>query len=92
MTWMVLLIFVFRAVDVLIETVRMLLVVQNHKWIAAIIAAIEVTAWCWVFSEVVAQQHHWQAFAAYGLGYAVGQLIGCDLGHKLNDKLKPKGK
>jgi uncharacterized protein YebE (UPF0316 family) len=92
MLWIALLIFAFRTVDVLVETVRWLLVVAGHKYYAAIIAFFEVTAWCWVFSMVVANQTNPICFLAYGAGYAVGQLIGCDLGHRLNAKLKPKGK
>ena len=92
MLWMALMIFVFRTVDVLVETVRWLLVIAGHKYYAALIAFFEVTVWVWVFSMVVANQTNPICFIAYGAGYALGQLIGCDLGHRLNAKLKPKGK
>lgn len=92
MLWWAALIFCFRAADVMVETIRLILVVNNHKWIASAIAAIEVTLWCWIFAEGVAAHKHWVVYIAYGVGFAVGQLVGCGLGHKLNDRLKSKGK
>lgn len=92
MLWTALFIFGFRTADVLVETVRLLFVVNNRKWWAACIAAVEVTIWVWIFSTVVVQQNHWWAYISYGLGYACGQLLGCSIGHKINDQLNRKGK
>jgi len=89
--WWAALIFCFRAVDVMVETIRLILVVNGHKWIASAIAAVEVSLWCWIFSEGVNTHKHWIIYIAYGLGFSLGQLVGCGLGHKLNEKLKVKG-
>lgn len=92
MLWWATLIFCFRAADVMVETIRLILVVNNHKWIASAIAAVEVSLWCWIFAEGVNEHKNWVVYIAYGLGFALGQLVGCGLGHTLNEKLKSKGK
>lgn len=92
MLWWAALIFCFRAADVMVETIRLILVVNNRKWLASIIAAIEVSIWAWVFADVLMQHRHFIIFLAYGIGYGVGQFVGCAAGHKLNTWLERRGK
>jgi uncharacterized protein YebE (UPF0316 family) len=83
-------IFVFRLLDVMLETARTILVVNKFKWLPAIVAFFEVFIWCYVFSEVIMTHKHWAVYLAYAAGYSVGTLVGCRLGHYVVSKVKGK--
>jgi uncharacterized protein YebE (UPF0316 family) len=80
-------IFVFRLVDVAVETIRLTFIINHRNLLASIIAFFEVTAFTWVFASGVLQHTHWLVFVAWGAGFACGQYIGGTLGHRLNTHL-----
>lgn len=84
-------IFLFRFLDVTIETVRLLFVVNNRSMLAAVIAFFEVTTFTWVFASGVLTHQHWSVYVAWGAGFAAGQYLGGTFGHKLNGKLDKRG-
>jgi uncharacterized protein YebE (UPF0316 family) len=86
------LIFVFRTVDVLIETVRLLLTVDKHKGLVSAIAFVEVLAWVWIFQELVSVNRSWPCYVAYAAGYSVGTYLGIHLGGKLQLFMRGKEK
>jgi uncharacterized protein YebE (UPF0316 family) len=88
----ILLIFVFRTVDVLIETVRLLLTVDKHKGLVSAIAFVEVLAWVWIFNELVAPHRSWYCYVAYAGGYSCGSYLGILLGGKLQLFMRGKEK
>lgn len=70
------LIFFARICDVSIGTIRMIFMIQGHKWIAAGLGFIEVIIWALAVGGVVSQLDQPVALIAYGGGFATGTLVG----------------
>jgi len=71
-----LLIFFMRIADVSLATVRMLMIMRNHKFLAPIIGLFEVLIW--LFAAGVAIQHlesPWHVLG-YAGGFAAGNFVG----------------
>jgi uncharacterized protein YebE (UPF0316 family) len=77
----VLLVFLFRLVDITLETARTILVVHEYKWVPAMVSFVEVLAWVWMFNEVIITHKSVWVYISYALGYSIGTLAGCYLGH-----------
>lgn len=78
-----LLIFVMRIADVSLATVRMLMIMRNHKLLAPLIGFFEVLIW--LFAAGVAIQHlesPWHLLG-YAGGFAAGNWVGLWLEGKL---------
>jgi len=65
-----------RIIDVSIGTVRMILIIAGHRWIAAGLGFIEVIIWALAVGGVVKYLSHPSAIIAYGGGFALGTLLG----------------
>lgn len=74
--WIPFLIFFARICDVSIGTVRMISVINGHRWIAACLGFFEVTIWALAVGGVVTHLNEWTALAGYAGGFAAGTLIG----------------
>ncbi|MCB9846608.1 MAG: hypothetical protein H6811_11570 [Phycisphaeraceae bacterium] len=103
MEWYVpILIFFARICDVPIGTVRMILVISGHRWLAAFLGFFEVIIW----SLAVAGVMHFLttadgmgerviALVSYGLGFSCGTLLGMTveeriaLGHRMIRVINP---
>ncbi len=83
MIWTPIFIFVFRTLDVLTETVRLLLTVDKRKSLVSVIAFFEVLVWVYVFNELVATHHSWWCYFAYAAGYSLGTWLGITWGSKI---------
>jgi len=88
MYWTIFLIFIFRTLDVLVETVRLLLTVDKRKGLVSAIAFVEVLAWVWIFNELVSTNRSWPCYIAYAAGYSVGTYLGIVLGSKVQNRFK----
>jgi uncharacterized protein YebE (UPF0316 family) len=81
--WLPILIFLARIVDVSIGTMRMILVINGHRFIAAGLGFVEVVVWVLAVGGVIAFLTNPLALLAYGLGFAVGTLVGMVLEEKI---------
>ncbi|GEM_PF-95996 len=81
--WLPILIFFARIVDVSIGTTRMILVINGHRFIAAVLGFFEVIVWVLAVGGVIAFLSDPVALIAYGLGFAVGTLVGMTIEEKI---------
>jgi len=84
MAWYIpLLIFFARICDVPIGTVRVILVVQGHRWASAILGFFEVMIWALAVGGVIHYLTNPFALVAYGAGFSAGTLIGMMVEEKI---------
>ncbi|TVS00534.1 MAG: DUF2179 domain-containing protein [Phycisphaerales bacterium] len=77
MAWYIpLLIFFARILDVPIGTIRMIVVINGQKFLAALLGFFEVIIWALAVGGVISFLTNPFALVAYGAGFAVGTLIG----------------
>ncbi|MCC5876800.1 MAG: DUF2179 domain-containing protein [Candidatus Sumerlaeia bacterium] len=77
-------VFFARILDVSIGTVRIILVIKGMKFFAATAGFFEVTIWVLAVSAVITNiSDSLATLIAYGLGFAVGTLVGMWLEEKL---------
>jgi uncharacterized protein YebE (UPF0316 family) len=76
-------IFLARVVDVSLGTVRTILVVRGHRFLAAAIGFFEILIWVVAVSEVIRNLESWHLAIAYAAGFAVGNVVGIWLEGKL---------
>lgn len=74
--WLPILIFFARICDVSIGTVRMILMIQGHKYVAAGLGFVEVMVWALAVGGVISQLSNPIALVSYGAGFATGTLVG----------------
>jgi len=77
------LIFAARIADVSIGTVRMIYVINGHRYIAAALGFIEVIIWALAVGGVIKFLTNPAALIAYGLGFAAGTLVGMIIEERL---------
>lgn len=78
------LVFFARILDVSIGTVRIILVIKGMRYWAAAAGFFEVTIWVLAVSAVITHiNESLTTLIAYGLGFAVGTLVGMWLEEKL---------
>lgn len=70
-------IFVARATDVSMATIRMLMVVQGRRVQAAIIGFFEIIIYVVALNQVMGQLDDMGKLMAYALGFASGNYFGC---------------
>jgi uncharacterized protein YebE (UPF0316 family) len=72
----VLLIFGLRLIDVSFGTIRLMMIGQGRRKIAALLGFIEVTIWVMAISQVVTSLDNIYYVFAYSGGFAAGTLVG----------------
>lgn len=84
MAWYIpLLIFFARVCDVSVGTMRVMLVVQGKRYVAACLGVVEVTIWVLAVREALLHLPNPFAIIAYAGGFATGTLIGMTIEDKL---------
>lgn len=84
MEWYIpVLIFFARIVDVSIGTVRMIFVINGHRFIAAVLGFFEVIVWALAVGGVIHYLKEPVALIAYGAGFATGTLVGMTIEEKI---------
>lgn len=84
MEWYIpILIFCARIVDVSIGTVRMIFVINGHRFIAAMLGFVEVIVWALAVGGVIHYLKEPVALIAYGAGFATGTLVGMTIEEKI---------
>ncbi|MDA0329406.1 MAG: DUF2179 domain-containing protein [Gemmatimonadetes bacterium] len=78
-----LLVFVLRATDVTMATMRMLLIVRNHRIIAPIIGFFEILVWVAAIGIVVQHLNSPLHIIGYAAGFACGNYLGLLLEERL---------
>lgn len=82
--WHVLfLIFCARLLDVPIGTVRMIMVMNGHRYASALLGFFEVMIWMIAVGKAIQHIDSVVALIAYGAGFAVGTLIGMEIEQRL---------
>lgn len=76
------LIFVARIIDVTFGTIRIIMISRGRKYIAPIVAFIEIMIWLFAISQVI-QHLEGAYYLAYGLGYATGTYVGILIEEKI---------
>lgn len=74
--WIPILIFFARICDVSIGTVRMIFVINGHRWLAACLGFFEVSIWALAVGGMVTHLTEWTPIVAYAAGFATGTLVG----------------
>lgn len=74
--WIPLLICLARIVDVSIGTIRMILVISGHRWIAAALGFVEVAIWALAIGGMITYLSHPTALLGYAGGFAGGVVVG----------------
>ncbi len=69
-------IFAARVCDVSLGTFRMVLVIANHRYLAAILGFFEVVIWALAVGGVIKFLHNPVALVSYAGGFAAGTLVG----------------
>lgn len=84
MEWYIpLLIFTARIIDVSLGTIRMILVLSGHRWLATALGFFEVLVWVFAVGGAIKYLDHWPAAIAFAGGFAAGTLVGILLENKL---------
>ncbi len=72
-----------RMIDVSIGTVRIILVSRGREWQAAALGFIEVIVWLLAMTRVLANLGNVVSYIAFGVGFALGNVIGIRIEKKL---------
>ncbi|MBN1150347.1 DUF2179 domain-containing protein [candidate division WOR-3 bacterium] len=78
-----LLIMLARIIDVSIGTVRIIFVARGKAVMAAILGFFEVVIWILAITQVLANLTNVTCYIGYGLGFALGNIIGIKIERKL---------
>jgi uncharacterized protein YebE (UPF0316 family) len=78
-----LLIFIARAADVTLGTVRILFVSKNLKYAASILGFVEMLIWLIAITKIMQNLTSWVNYVAYAGGFAMGNYIGIVIEEKL---------
>ncbi len=71
-----LLVFLARILDVSIGTLRIIFVSKGFKKYAALLGFCESLVWILAVSQVMKHMDNWVTYAAFALGFAVGNYVG----------------
>ena len=78
-----LLIMFARVLDVSLGTLRIVFIARGKEYIASVLGFFEVIIWLTAISQVFANLTNVVCFIAYGLGFALGNIIGIKIERKL---------
>ena len=72
-----------RIVDVSLGTVRMIMVIRGKRLNATVLGFFEVIIWLTAITAILHHITNWINVVAYGLGFALGNLIGMSIENKM---------
>ena len=78
-----LLIMIARIIDVSIGTIRIVFVARGREYLSAVLGFFEVLIWLVAISQVLTNLTNVASYIAYGLGFALGNIIGLKIEKKL---------
>lgn len=73
---MCLIIFLARVADVSLGTVRMIMVIRGHRWLAAGVGLAETLIWLIAAAQVIRNLDQWYYALAFAGGFAAGNAAG----------------
>jgi uncharacterized protein YebE (UPF0316 family) len=79
-----LLIFMARILDVSLQTIRIIAISRNIRWLAPLVGFFEVLIWLVAISQIMKNYAHILTYIAYAAGFATGTFIGMILTEKLS--------
>ncbi len=84
-SWLILplLIFLARATDVSIGTLRIVFLSRGTKFIAPILGFFEILIWLLAIQQVFKNLNNWVCYVAYAGGFAMGNYVGIWIENKL---------
>lgn len=82
-SWMPVLIFCARVVDVSLGTVRMISVNRGHRALAVALGFFEILIWVFAVSRVLAHLDRVENIVAFAGGFAVGSAVGMTIEGRL---------
>ncbi len=85
-SWVIvpLLIFVARILDVSLQTIRIIAISRNIRWLAPVVGFFEVFIWLVAIGQIMKNYSHIMTYIAYSAGFATGTLIGMIITEKLS--------
>ncbi len=75
-SWLPLLIFVARVVDVSLGTLRIICVMRGYRRLSVLLAFFEILIWVYAITSVVSHLDHFVNVVAYAGGFAAGNWLG----------------
>lgn len=84
--WVILplLIFLARLIDVSLGTIRIIFISRGFKYIAPLIAFIEINIWLLAIAQIILNLDNPVCAIAYAGGFALGNLVGIVIEEKLS--------
>lgn len=84
--WVILplLIFLARLIDVSLGTIRIIFISRGFKYIAPLIAFIEINIWLLAIAQIILNLDNPVCAIAYAGGFALGNLVGIVMEEKLS--------
>lgn len=84
--WVVvpLLIFLARILDVSLQTIRIIAISRNIRWLAPLVGFFEVFIWLVAIGQIMKNYSHILTYVAYSAGFATGTFIGMIITEKLS--------
>ncbi len=79
-----LLVFLARIVDVSLQTIRIIAISRNIRWLAPLVGFFEVFIWLLAIGQIMKNYSHIVTYIAYSAGFAGGTLIGMIITEKLS--------
>ena len=83
MRWVLVAIFLLKALELGIESLRVLLMVNGHPLVASVLATVDVVLALVALKFIVENLTKWQVYLSYALGYGVGIYCGALLYSKM---------
>ncbi len=78
------LIFLARVLDVSLQTIRIIAISRNIRWLAPLVGFFEVFIWLVAISQIMKNYSHIFTYIAYAAGFATGTFIGMIITEKLS--------
>jgi len=78
-----LLVFLARILDVSVGTLRIIFVSKGFKGYAALLGFVESLVWVLAISQVMRHMDSWVTYAAFALGFAVGNFVGVSIEERI---------
>jgi len=85
-SWVIvpLLIFIARILDVSLQTIRIIAISRNIRWLAPIVGFFEVFIWLVAIGQIMKNYSHILTYVAYASGFATGTYIGMLITEKMS--------